>query len=852
MSVSGLEAFDGAGDSLGVLVWRIENFKPVKQDTIGVFSEGDSYIVLNTFERSNQKKYNLHFWLGKDTSKDESGTAAVLSSLLDEKLGGMAVQYRELQGKETDLFLQVFPRGVQYQHGGVDSGFTHVEEEKYETKLLHIRGKRNVRVAEVPLSADSLNSDDCFVLDDGLVLYQWNGKSANRAEKSKALDVTLGIKETRSGKPVILVVEQDDGSEEEKAFFNELGVSDPSSVTIAENPKTTAEALFAPPTLFKAADGGFEEVAKDTLQKSMLTSDGVFVLKTSTKVVVWLGKDVSADKKKEGFATGASFVDSKGLGDITVEVVKEKLEDPLFKQNFKRWDVEEFRSTIETAKKATAEDKKTEVDVAAMVAGKTGQVAKEMVVDDGSGSVTVWRVEDFKLKQLPEDKYGMFLAGDSYVIRYSYKKGGSEKHIIYFWQGRDSSPDEKGTAAALAATMDEELGGLPVQVRVVQNKEPNHFFRMFEGGMVVSLGGLKNADEGKTGPKGEKLYHVKSTDPHDTHAVQVKTAAQSLNSGDSFVLIDEKLATVWHGKLSSPEERSFAEKIAPRIAGSKPVKVVKEGEESQVFWGKLGGKKNYPRMGLLPPPEMPPRLFQISDATTGGEGVVVEEIFTFDQEDLNDDDVMLLDTFREIYLWIGRNARDEEKSNAIALAKKYLEQGNKVNGRDPNAAITEIKSGMEPPMFTCHFLGWDDTRNADFVDPYLEKLKKLKEEQGDTSHLLKLAEERKKNFVDPLAEKAAAAAAAEPAPPPAKPESDEPKGPATPPPDRELKFVPLKDFIAYEELKELRSEDGIDPARKEQYLSDEDFATIFKISRDEFSSMPAWKQTRAKKDAGLF
>lgn len=100
----------------------------------------------------------------------------------------------------------MFPSGVQYQSGGVDSGFSHVEKDQYETRLLHIRGKRSVRVAEVPLSADSLNSGDCFVLDDGLVLFQWNGKDANRAEKSKALNVTSRIKNNlRSGKAVVSV-----------------------------------------------------------------------------------------------------------------------------------------------------------------------------------------------------------------------------------------------------------------------------------------------------------------------------------------------------------------------------------------------------------------------------------------------------------------------------------------------------------------------------------------------------------------------------------------------------------------------------------------------------------------------
>lgn len=39
--------------------------------------------------------------------QDEAGTAAVLSSALDDQLGGLAVQYREIQGKESNLFLQV-------------------------------------------------------------------------------------------------------------------------------------------------------------------------------------------------------------------------------------------------------------------------------------------------------------------------------------------------------------------------------------------------------------------------------------------------------------------------------------------------------------------------------------------------------------------------------------------------------------------------------------------------------------------------------------------------------------------------------------------------------------------------
>ena len=39
--------------------------------------------------------------------------------------------------------------GVRYLDGGVASGFHHVDPDNVEKKLLHIKGKRNVRVRQV-------------------------------------------------------------------------------------------------------------------------------------------------------------------------------------------------------------------------------------------------------------------------------------------------------------------------------------------------------------------------------------------------------------------------------------------------------------------------------------------------------------------------------------------------------------------------------------------------------------------------------------------------------------------------------------------------------------------------------
>lgn len=45
---------------------------------------------------------------------------------------------------------------------------------------------------------------------------------------------------------------------------------------------------------------------------------------------------------------------------------------------------------------------------------------------------------------------------------------------------------------------------------------------------------------------------------------------------------------------------------------------------------------------------------------------------------------------------------------------------------------------------------------------------------------------------------------------------------------------------------------GVDPARREFYLSDSDFQDIFGKSKEEFYSMAKWKQQREKKKLGFF
>ena len=86
-----------------------------------------------------------------------------------------------------------------YLSGGVETGFKHVEKDKYEPRLLHVKGRRNIRVQQTRLAWNSMNSGDVFILDLGLTLYIWNGSSAGRLEKMKGLEVACRIRDEERG-----------------------------------------------------------------------------------------------------------------------------------------------------------------------------------------------------------------------------------------------------------------------------------------------------------------------------------------------------------------------------------------------------------------------------------------------------------------------------------------------------------------------------------------------------------------------------------------------------------------------------------------------------------------------------
>lgn len=243
-----------------------------------------------------------------------------------------------------------------------------------------------------------------------------------------------------------------------------------------------------------------------------------------------------------------------------------------------------------------------------------------------------------------------------------------------------------------------------------------------------------------------------------------------------------------------------------QISGAFTEELVAEGQESAAFWDLLGGKTEYANDIRLQQAEAEheARLFECSNKTGR---FIVSEVTQFVQDDLNEDDVMLLDTWDQVFLWIGQNANEDERKEAVTTSQEYLRTH--PGDRDPETPIFMIKQGFEPPTFTGWFGVWDT-----------EKWSKGRS-----------YEQMKMEFGD------------EAAPNDVTNQEDIPEH------NRVYSPFPA-DALINKNGSELPED--VDPANKERHLSDDDFNDIFGITKDDFVSLPRWKQLNLKKEKGLF
>ncbi|KAG3291491.1 advillin, transcript variant X1 [Ictidomys tridecemlineatus] len=785
----------------------------------GNFYEGDCYIILSTRRLGSLLSQNIHFWIGKDSSQDEQSCAAIYTTQLDDYLGGSPVQHREVQFHESDTFRGYFKQGIVYKKGGVASGMKHVETNTYDVKrLLHVKGKRNIRATEVEMSWDSFNQGDVFLLDLGKVIIQWNGPESNSGERLKAMLLAKDIRDReRGGRAEIGVIEGDKEAaspELMKVLQDTLGQR--SIIKPAVPDEIIDQQQKSNIMLYHVSDSVGQlvvtEVATRPLVQDLLNHDDCYIVDQSgTKIYVWKGKGATKVEKQAAMSKALGFIRMKGYPSSTnVETVNDGAESAMFKQLFQRWSVKDQTTGLgkmfNIGKIAKVSQDKFDVT---LLHTKPEVAAQERMVDDGSGKVEVWRIENLELVPVEHQWHGFFYGGDCYLVLYTYEVNGKPNYILYIWQGRHASQDELAASAYQAVQLDQQLDGAPVQVHVSMGKEPRHFMAIFKGKLVIYEGGTSR--KGNTEPDPPvRLFQIRGNDKSNTKAVEVPAFASSLNSNDVFLLKTQAEHYLWYGKGSSGDERAMAKELASLLCDGTE-ETVAEGQESAEFWDLLGGKTPYANDKRLQQEtlDVQSRLFECSNKTGR---FIITEITDFTQDDLNPGDVMLLDTWDQVFLWIGAEANAIEKERALATAQEYLHTH--PSGRDIHTPILIIKQGSEPPTFTGWFLAWD---------PHIwsagKSYEQLKEELGDAATIMQITSDMKNATLS------------------LNSSGSEPK------------YYPIE-VLLKNQNQELPED--VNPAKKENYLSEQDFVSVFGITRGQFTALPGWKQLQLKKEKGLF
>jgi len=674
--------------------------------------------------------------------------------------------------------------------------------------LIQVKGKRKIRVRLVKLSSNSLNTHNSFVLDAGPRIFIWIGAKSSRVNRAKAIDFANRIRTKERGGKSTLIQLDENKSDDSPDFWMILGGEKPNKISQSPTPEEQdAESIKT--NIYRIG----LDVKKNTLRarlgwegtdwrlpnKELLNTKFVYVVDCQTEIFVWVGKESSSSQRKMAIKVATVLQEQVGREDWTrITRVLEFGENNLFKEKFANFPGMLPISTTKQETKNYIASAKAEHPLSFLVSkmDKPFEDNEQIFTDINQGKLKIWKIEDFEKIDHPSHLYSQFFGGDSYIVLYTYMLNNKEAHVIYYYLGRDSSINEKGTSAYLTVNLHESLTGSCVQTRVVQNKEVRNFLNLFKKKMIVHKGKFNNYNPSKSA-----LYQVKGKDEIDVRAVQVDLNIGNLNTNHVYILrFDSNQFFIWHGKNSPSLEQDISIDLVNNFSSAEgqSVSTIQEGSEPKEFFelfsNGAGSNAFYNDKLFINEKcikSYQPRLFVCTNSSGIHE---VNEETPFSQDDLDIGSVYILDVFSQIYIWLGNRASHKTKKTSMEVVLEFVKTSKL--GHNPNTTeILVVEPFAEPISFKSYFRAWDTSKYPKTKLPVQEK---------------------------------------------------------QPIPVKDVLKDYLKEIYTYEELLADPLPNGIDSTKLETYLPDDEFEKIFNMTRKEWEKIPVWKREGMKKSVGLF
>uniref|UniRef100_A0A0K0FBY9 Protein flightless-1 homolog (inferred by orthology to a C. elegans protein) n=1 Tax=Strongyloides venezuelensis TaxID=75913 RepID=A0A0K0FBY9_STRVS len=349
------------------------------------------------------------------------------------------------------------------------------------------------------------------------------------------------------------------------------------------------------------------------------------------------------------------------------------------------------------------------------------------VFDDEVGSyedLWIWEIENFYPVLIDPSFYGQFYEADSYLVLKTNKEpSGQLTHQIFYWIGEKTSLDKGMCAAVHAVNLRNYLGASCRTIREEMNDESEEFLSIFTDEIIYIEGarttsGFYNVEKP---PWTNRLYRG-SVNGTSVNLEPVPCTPDSLDPRFVYLLDAYKTIWIWSGYKSrttvSNKVRLFAVTINSRERkGEAEIETCNQYKTPEQFWKDLYGSYDPPEEPivenvLIDQEETRKKLYHIQ---LGMGFLEIPQIELKDniceQSMLETKGVYVLDTYSEVFLWIGKKANRLTKMAGHKIAKEI----HSIFERPEYAQITKELEGEESCVFRSKFKGWNDIVPADFT-----------------------------------------------------------------------------------------------------------------------------------------